>query len=311
MGGARRSRDLSGYGARPPDPRWPGGASLALSFVLNVEEGAEQSLVNGDAGSEPYGHDLHGRPGLVGQRDYSVEGLFEYGSRAGFWRLLRMFGERGLPLTAFACGRALELNPDAGAALAAEGHEVAGHGYRWIDYRDIDEAVERDHIRRTVAIIEQTCGRRPRGWYTGRASPNTRQLLIEHGGFDYDSDAYNDDLPYWLDGTGGEGESQLIIPYTLVNNDFRYLLPNGFSNADDFYLSLRAAFDVLLAEGATAPKMMSVGLHSRISGQPARAAGLARFLDDVLERGDVWVCRRLDIARHWREQRARRAEDRS
>ncbi len=303
MDGLQRPRDLRGYGAQPPDPKWPGGTRLALSFVLNVEEGAENTLLNGDAGPEPYGHELYARPALAGRRDYSVESLFEYGSRTGFWRILRLFRERCLPLTAFASGLALELNPDLGAALAADGCEVAGHGYRWIDYRDVDEAVEREHIRRTVAIIEQTCGQRPIGWYTGRLSPNTRRLLLEHGGFAYDSDAYNDDLPYWVEGKGGQ---HLVIPYTLVNNDFRYLLPNGFSCGSDFYDSLRDAFEVLLAEGIAAPKMMSVGLHSRISGQPARAGGLARFLDDVLKRDDVWVCRRVDIARHWYEGRQRR-----
>jgi putative urate catabolism protein len=292
-------RNLVGYGGRPPHPHWPGEARVAVQFVLNVEEGAESSILEGDPGSESYLHELSGRPARQGERDLSVEGLYEYGARAGVWRILELFGSRGLPLTVFAVGRALELNPALARALADSGHEIAGHGYRWIDYRQVPPEEERAHIRRTIAVIESLCGRRPVGWYTGRVSHQTRQLLREDGGFLYDSDAYNDDLPYWLfEGLPGE-VPHLVVPYTLVNNDARYLLPNGFATGDDFRSHLRDAFDLLWEEGAQAPKLMSVGLHGRISGHPARAMALARFLDHVHNRERVWVCRREDVARHW------------
>jgi putative urate catabolism protein len=293
-------RDLVGYAGQPPHARWPGEARVAVQFVLNVEEGAESSVANGDAVSEAYLHELHGRPARTGKRDPSVESMYEYGSRVGFWRILELFRARGLPLTAFAAGKALELNPQVGRALAEAGHEVAGHGYRWLDYQGIDEATERQHIRRTIEVIERVCGRRPVGWYTGRVSLNTRRLLIEEGGFLYDSDAYNDDLPYWLPGR----PPHLVIPYTLVTNDVRYLLPNGCANGDAFFALLRDAFDLLWDEGARLPRMMSVGLHGRISGHPARALALARFLDHVQRRDHVWVCRREDIARHWAKEHA-------
>jgi peptidoglycan/xylan/chitin deacetylase (PgdA/CDA1 family) len=263
--------------------------------VLNIEAGAESCVLNGDARSEAYLHELPGRPPREGERDLSVEGMYEYGARAGVWRILEMFNARGLPLTAFAVGRALELNPQVGHALAAAGHEVAGHGYRWLDYRDFSEGEERRHIRLTVEVIERICGKRPVGWYTGRTSRNTRRLVREEGGFLYSSDAYNDDLPYWIAGS----PAHLVIPYTLVNNDVRYLLPNGFSSGEDFFRLLRDAFDLLWQEGAQCPKMMSVGLHARISGHPGRAAALARFLDYVKGHDSVWVCRREEIARHW------------
>jgi peptidoglycan/xylan/chitin deacetylase (PgdA/CDA1 family) len=221
--------------------------------------------------------------------------MYEYGARAGVWRLLDLFNARGVPLTAFAVGRALELNPAIGEALRDGGHEVAGHSYRWLDYHHVSEAVERDHIRRTVEIIERVCGRRPLGWYTGRVSANTRRLIREEGGFLYDCDAYNDDLPYWLPGS----PPHLVIPYTLINNDIRYLLPNGCSNGDQFFLHLKDAFDYLWREGAQSPKLMSIGLHARISGHPARAAALARFLDYMQGEEHVWLCRREDVARHW------------
>ena len=288
-------RNLLGYSGRPPDPRWPDGARVAVQFVLNVEEGGERSILNGDAQSEDYLHEMPGRPARMGERDLSVEGLFEYGSRAGVWRILELFRARDLPLTAFAVGRALELTPEIGRALSAAGHEVAGHGYRWIDYRTVPEDEERRHIRQTIEVIERVCGRRPVGWYTGRISPNTRRLVSEEGGFLYTSDAYNDDLPYWLSGS----PPQLVIPYTLVNNDARYLMANGFASGADFLQLLTDAFDLLWQEGARQPKMMTVGLHPRISGQPARAMALARFLDYVQEREAVWICRREDIARHW------------
>jgi putative urate catabolism protein len=289
------ARDLIGYGSHPPHPRWPGDARVAVQFVLNIEEGAESCLLNGDAQSEAWLHELPGRPARTGERDLSVEGMYEYGSRAGVWRILGLFSVRGLPLTAFAVGQALELNPELARALVAAGHEVAGHGYRWLDYRDIPVDEERRHIRLTIEVIERLCGQRPVGWYTGRVSPNTRRLLREEGGFLYSSDAYNDDLPYWLAGS----PAHLVIPYTLVNNDARYLLPNGFACGDDFFRLLKDAFDQLWQEGARCPKMMSVGLHGRISGHPARALALARFLDYVQSQDAVWICRREEMARHW------------
>lgn len=288
-------RDLVGYGGRPPHPRWPNDARVAVQFVLNVEEGAESSVLLGDPQSEAYLHEIPGRASRVGRRDPSVEGMYEYGSRAGVWRILELFRARGLPLTAFVVGQALELTPDIGRALAADGHEIAGHGYRWIDYRDVPEDVERDHIRRTIDAIDRICGARPVGWYTGRVSLDTRRLVREEGGFLYSSDAYNDDLPYWLDGE----PPHLVIPYTLVNNDARYLWPTGFSDGGAFLSALTDAFDCLWEEGARSPKMMSVGLHGRISGHPARATALARFLDYLRDREGVWVCRREEIARHW------------
>ncbi len=289
------ARDLAGYGGNPPHPHWPSDARIAVQFVLNVEEGAEQSILNGDEQSESYLHELPGRLPRLGERDLSVESMYEYGSRAGVWRILEMFQARDLPLTAFAVGLALELNPALGKALSAAGHEVAGHGYRWIDYRILSEAEERRHIRLTVDTIERICGVRPVGWYTGRVSQNTRRLLREEGGFLYLSDAYNDDLPYWL----ADAPPQLVIPYTLVTNDARYLMSNGFASGADFFALLKDAFDLLWQEGERRPKMMSIGLHGRISGHPARAMALARFLDYVQEHDGVWICRRADIARHW------------
>lgn len=303
MGG---ERDLTGYGANPPDPRWPGGAKIALQFVLNVEEGSERNILNGDAGSESYLQEIPDRQPRRNVRDFSVESMYEYGSRAGFWRLLRLFARYDVPLTAFATGHSLELNPDAGHALAEAGHEIAGHGYRWIDYQDLDRAEELDHIQRTVGIIRDISGRAPVGWYTGRRSEHTRELLLQHGGFGYDSDAYNDDLPYWYLQRYSQGHSQqpahLIIPYTLVNNDFRYLSGSGMDNSGAFFNSLRAAFDVLMREGEQQPKLMSVGLHSRISGHPGRADAVARFLAYVRSVEGVWLCRRMDVAEHWRQR---------
>ncbi|MEZ5529837.1 MAG: polysaccharide deacetylase family protein [Porticoccaceae bacterium] len=291
-------RNLVGYGGHPPHPKWQGETRVAVQFVLNVEEGAESSIVNGDAQSESYLHELPGRPARIAERDLSVESMYEYGSRAGVWRILELFRTRDLPLTAFAVGKALELNQEIGRALAEAGHEIAGHGYRWIDYRDMPEAEERQHIRLCIDAIERACGKRPVGWYTGRISPNTRRLIREEGGFLYTSDVYNDDLPYWLPGS----PPLLAIPYTLVNNDMRYLLPTGFSSGEGFFQQLKDAFDLLWQEGERQPKMMSVGLHGRISGHPARAMALARFLDYIQARESVWICRREDIARHWISQ---------
>jgi allantoinase len=272
-----------------------GGARVALQFVLNVEEGAELSILNHDERSENYLHELPGRLPRMGERDLSVESMYEYGSRVGVWRILDLFDARGLSLTAFVVGKALELNPELGQALSSRGHEVAGHAYRWIDYHNIPEEEERQHVQLTIEIIERICGKRPVGWYTGRVSQNTRRILLEQGELLYISDAYNDDLPYWLPGS----PPLLVIPYTLVNNDARYLLPTGYSSGFDFFKTLKDGFDLLWQEGAKSPKMMSVGLHGRISGHPARAMALARFLDYVQESDSVWICRREEIAEHW------------
>lgn len=291
-------RDLIGYGGRPPHPHWPNAARVAVQFVLNIEEGAERTILNGDDESESYLHELPGRPSRQNRRDWSVESMYEYGSRAGVWRVLSLFRERALPLTAFAVGRALELTPEIGRALVEDGHEVAGHGYRWFNYDAVPEEEERRHIRKTINAIERVCGSPPVGWYTGRVSDNTRRLLREQRNLLYLSDDYSDDLPYWLSGS----PPQLILPYTLVNNDARYLLPNGFSTGDDFFSALKDAFDLLWREGERQPKMMSVGLHGRISGHPARAMALARFLDYIQKQEAVWICRREAIARHWMSQ---------
>ena len=291
----RYPRDMRGYGRTPPDAKWPGGAYVAVQFVLNYEEGGENNILHGDAASEAFLADVIGAAPWPGLRHWNVESMYEYGSRAGAWRILDLFQARDLPLTAFAVGLALELNPDLGRALSAAGHEVAGHGYRWIDYRTVPEAEERRHIRLTIEAIERICGVRPAGWYTGRVSQNTRRLLRVEGGFLYLSDTYNDDLPYWL----ADPPPQLVIPYTLVTNDARYLMSNGFASGADFFALLKDAFDLLWQEGERRPKMMSIGLHGRISGHPARAMALARFLDYVQGHDAVWVCRRVDIARHW------------
>lgn len=288
-----------GYGRHAPHPEWPGGARLALQFVLNVEEGAERTVLNGDEGSETYLPEIAGAKQVLGGRSYSAESLYDYGAGPGLWRMLRLFESRRLPLTAFAVGRALELNPEAGAALAESGHEVAGHGYRWIDYRGVDEATERTHIDLTCKIIADATGAPPAGWYTGRVGPNTRKLLVETGRLLYDSDAYDDELPYWV---ADAGRAHLVIPYTLVNNDIRYVLSPGCAHASDFFGLLRDAFDLLWNEGAEHPRMMSVGLHPRFSGHPARAAAIARFLDYVGGREGVWICRRREIAEHWRRR---------
>lgn len=290
-------RDLIGYGGNPPHAQWPGNARIAVQFVINYEEGAENCILDGDQASESFLSEMVGTPPLEGVRHMSMEWLYEYGSRAGFWRLLRLFKERQLPATIFAVGMAMKKNPDAAKAMVDAGFEIASHGWRWINYQYVDEATEREHIQLAMEAIERTSGVRPVGWYTGRNSPNTRRLVAEYGGFLYDADSYNDDLPYW---ERVEGEPQLIVPYTLDTNDMRYVAPQGFNCGDQFFTYLKDAFDVLYAEGEYSPKMMSVGLHCRISGRPARTAALARFLDYVKQHDDAWVCTRADIARHWR-----------
>jgi putative urate catabolism protein len=299
----RYPRDLVGYGATPPHPCWPGGARIALQFVLNYEEGAENNVLHGDAASEIFLSEIVGANAFA-DRHMSMESLYEYGSRAGVWRVLRAFRERAMPLTIFGVAMALERHPAVVDAFLADGHEIASHGYRWISYQNIDEATEREHIARAVEIIARLGGSPPLGWYTGRDSPRTRRLVVEHGGFVYDADSYADDLPYWSEVETRDGKKmQLVVPYTLDTNDMRFATPQGFNSGEQFEAYLRDAFDTLYEEGdphgLDAPKMLSIGLHCRIIGRPARIASLGRFLDYVQRHEDVWVARRIDIARHW------------
>ena len=281
-------RDLIGYGAAPPDARWPGGARIAVQFVVNYEEGAENSVLNGDAGSEAFLSEMVGAASHPA-RAMAMESLYEYGSRAGFWRLHRLFTARGLPVTVFGVATAMERNPAAVEAMLAAGWEVASHGLRWIDYQTVPEAVERDHVARAIALHTRLTGERPLGWYQGRTSPNTARIVREEGGFVYDADSYADDLPYYVEG-------QLIVPYSLDANDMKMVALNGFTEGEQFFRYLRDTFEALRAEGG---RMMSVGLHGRIAGRPARALAVARFVDHVIASDDAWIARRIDIARHW------------
>jgi putative urate catabolism protein len=286
---------LIGYGAKPPNAHWPGGARLALQLVLNYEEGGENNVLHGDRASETFLSEIIGAQAFE-MRHLSMESIYEYGSRAGFWRIMRELERRAMPVTIFGVAMALERNPDAVAAMIAGGHEIACHGLRWITYQQIDEATEREHMRRAVEIIRHMTGSSPLGWYTGRDSPNTRRLVVEHGGFLYDADSYADDLPYWVE---VEGKPHLVVPYTLDANDMRFATAQGFNSGDQFLAYLRDSFDTLYAEGEIAPKMMSVGLHCRLVGRPGRIAALARFLDHVAAHEHVWLARRIDIACHW------------
>lgn len=292
-------RDMIGYGANPPDPKWPGGARLALNFVINYEEGSEGSIFDGEEQTETGLTESSSVVLAPGARNLGAESMFEYGSRVGFWRLMRQFAAHDMPITIFGCALALERNPDAAAAIREAGHDVCCHGWRWVEHYKLDEATEREHVRLAVESLKRTIGERPLGWYCRYApSENTRRLLVEEGGFIYDSDAYNDELPYW---TEVEGKPHLVVPYSLTNNDVKFM--RGFlATADDYFNFIKDGFDLLYQEGETAPKMMSVGLHMRIMGHPARAAGLAKFLDYVAGFDDVWVCRRADIAHHWIDQ---------
>jgi allantoinase len=298
-------RDFAGYGRRPPHPRWPGGARIAVQFVLNHEEGAENNVLDGDPGSETFLSEIIGAQSFP-MRHMSMESLFDYGSRAGLWRVLRAFESRSLKLTVFGCALALKRHPEAVAAYRELGHEIAAHGLRWVSYQLVDEATERAHIAEAVTMLREVTGSAPLGWYTGRDSPNTRRLVVEHGGFLYDSDSYADDLPYWTevtDGRNAQKKQHLVVPYTLDSNDMRFATAQGFNSGAQFFEYLRDAFDVLYREGDPAglnePKMLSIGLHARIVGRPGRVAALERFLDYVLSHDRVWVCRRIDIARHW------------
>jgi len=295
-------RDLAGYGRTPPDPRWPGRARVAVQFVVNFEEGGENSILHGDAASEAFLTDVLGAMPWPGTRHMNVESMFEYGSRAGFWRLWHMFTARKLPVTVFGVATALRRNPEIVAAMREAKWEIASHGLKWIDYKDFSEADERAHMRDAIRIHTEATGERPLGWYTGRSSAHTLKLVLEDGGFLYSSDSYADDLPYWVN---GPKSPHLIIPYSLDANDMRFINAQGFANGDDFFGYLRDAFDVLYQEGADAPKMMSIGLHCRLAGRPGRAAGLARFLDHIARFDRVFVATRLAIAQHWhREHRA-------
>lgn len=289
-------RDVVGYGEHPPQPRWPGGARLAVSFVLNYEEGGEYTLLNGDAHSETFLHEVPSAAPLMGLRNVNTESSYDYGARAGVWRILRIFEQAGFPLTVFAVGKALADNPEAGRAFARLGHEVASHHWRWIDYLHISEETERDHIRRSIDVIEELTGTKPVGWYGGRTSINSRRLAVDEGCFRYDSDVYDDDLPHW---TQVDGRPLLLIPYAFDTNDFKFSISPGFSSGEDFETYLRRAFDFLYEEAATTPKMMSIGLHCRMTGRPGRAAALAGFLNYLKGFDDIWVCRRADIAEHW------------
>jgi putative urate catabolism protein len=294
-------RDLQGYGRRPPHAEWPDQARVAVQFVLNFEEGGENSVLHGDPGSEQFLSEMF-NPAAFPNRHLSMESIYEYGSRVGVWRILREFERRGLPLTVFGVGMALERCPDVTAAFKELGHEIACHGWRWISYQNVDEATEREHMARGMAAIEDLTGERPLGWYTGRDSPHTRRLVADYGGFEYDSDYYGDDLPFWLKvrKTDGNEAPQLVVPYTLDCNDMRFALPQGFSHGDPFLAYLRDAFDVHYEEGADRPSMMSIGLHCRLLGRPGRFRALQRFLDHIEQHDRVWVARRIDIARHWK-----------
>ena len=298
-------RDLAGYGRHVPHAAWPGGARIAVQFVLNFEEGGENHVLHGDAGSEQFLSEMFSPPSFAA-RHMTMDGIYEYGARAGVWRILREFEKRGLPLTVFGVSTALERSPDVTAAFIQLDHEIACHGYKWISYQNVDESTEREHMLLAMEAIAKITGNRPLGWYTGRDSPHTHRLVADYGGFAYDSDYYGDDLPFWMQvrKTDGSDAHQLIVPYTLDCNDMRFALPQGYAHADPFYQYLKDTFDALYAEGdpngLNAPKMMSVGMHCRLLGRPGRITALQRFLDHIAKHDKVWVARRIDIAHHWR-----------
>ena len=291
-------RDMIGYGAQPPHPKWPNNARIAVQFVINYEEGGENCILHGDKASEAFLSEIVGAPALEGVRHMNMESIYEYGSRKGFWRLHKLFTERELPVTVFGVAMALERNPEAVDAMLKADWEIASHGLRWIDYQYIPENIEREHIQQAIEIHTRVTGSRPLGWYTGRMSPNTRRLVAEAGGFLYDADSYADELPYWLE---EGGQPHLVVPYTLDANDMRFATNQGFNSGDQFFAYLKDSFDLMYAEGESQPGMLSIGLHCRLVGRPGRAAALARFLDYIQQHDQVWVCQRLDIARHWRE----------
>lgn len=293
-------RDMLGYAGKPPHARWPGEARIAVQFVLNYEEGGENHVLHGDSGSEQFLSDIIGAASYP-DRHMSMDSLYEYGSRAGFWRIHEAFQRRGLPMTVFGVGMALARNPAIVEAIKKADYDVVSHGWRWIHYQNMSVEEERAHLRQAIDTLETLFGKKPLGWYTGRDSPNTRRLVVEQGGFQYDSDYYGDDLPFWTEVECGDGNRKphLIIPYTLDANDMRFATPQGFNTAEQFYTYLKDSFDVLYEEGASAPKMMSIGMHCRLLGRPGRFRALERFLDYVQSHDRVWVCRRQDIADHW------------
>ncbi|WP_043531047.1 allantoinase PuuE [Litchfieldella xinjiangensis] len=296
-------RDLVGYGRNPPQANWPGQARIAVQFVLNYEEGGENCVLHGDSHSEKFLSEIVGAEAYP-ERHMSMESIYEYGSRAGVWRLLKEFERRNLPLTVFGVAMALERHPEVAHAFRELGHEVACHGWRWLHYQGVPENIEREHMRRALDIFQSLYGEKPLGWYTGRDTPNTRRLVVDEGTFLYDSDYYGDDLPFWtrVEDSQGEAHQHLVVPYTLDTNDMRFATPQGFNTGDHFFTYLRDAFDVLYAEGEETPKMLSIGLHCRLVGRPGRFRGLQRFLDHIEAHDRVWVTRRIDIARHWAEQ---------
>jgi len=289
------TRDLIGYGSNLPKVEWPNKARIAVQIVLNYEEGAENCVLNGDKNSEVFLSEIIGAQPIKG-RHMNMESLYEYGSRAGFWRLHNLFQEKKIPITIFGVGMALEKNPEICKAIIEADYEVASHGWRWIDYQNIKKSEEKKHMQLAIKAHTKIFGKRPDGWYTGRCSPNTRDLVMEDGGFLYDSDSYSDDLPYW---ENRNKKKQLIIPYTLDNNDMRFATNQGFNTGDHFYSYLKDSFDVLYEEGRTNPKMMSIGLHCRLIGKPGRIQSLKKFLDYIQKHEDIWVCKRVDIAKHW------------
>lgn len=290
-----RNADLRGYGATPPPANWPNNAKLALSFVLNIEEGSERNILDGDKEAESLNSDMICQP-WPGLRNLVMESHYEYGSRSGVWRILDTFSERNIPITAFAIAQAMERTPEIAHRLVEDGHEIAAHGWRWLDYRDVDPDTERDHIKKTIKSLQTLCGDRPLGWYTGRVSAMTRKLIIQEGGFLYDSDNYNDDLPYWIKHETGK---HLVLPYAFDTNDMRFASSPGFDTGNDYYEYLKDTFDYLYREGVCKPKMMSVGLHCRLAGRPGRMMAFEKFLDHVAKHDDVWIAKRIDIAKHW------------
>jgi putative urate catabolism protein len=292
-------RDLKGYSGKPPNANWPDGARIAVQFVINYEEGAENCVLHGDDASEAFLSEIVGAKAYEGERHMNMESMYEYGARAGFWRLHRLFTERKMPVTVFGVAMALERNPEVVDAMWSAEWEIASHGYRWIDYQSVDEKTEREHLKKAIEVHLAATGERPHGWYLGRCSPASHRLVAEEGGFLYNADSYADDLPYW---DFQFGEPQLMVPYTLDANDMRFATPQGFNSGQQFFDYLKDSFDLLYAEGETCPKMMSVGLHCRLAGRPGRAFAVQKFLDYVQGHSDVWVARRIDIARHWRER---------
>lgn len=289
-------RNYVGYGENPPHAKWPDGARVAVQVVLNYEEGGENTILNGDKGAETFLSEIIGAANVDGARHISMESIYEYGTRAGVWRLLRLFKKYNIPVTVFAVALALEKYPEMAEAFMRDGHEICSHGHRWINYQYVPEDIERQHMQKAIEVIKSITGVRPLGWYTGRTSPNTRKLVVEEGGFVYDADDYSDDLPFW---DASHSKPQLVVPYTLDSNDMRFAAMQGFNTGEHFYTYLKDAFDVLYEEGRESPKMLSVGLHCRLVGRPGRIAGLERFFQYITSKPDVWICRRIDIARHW------------